>query len=115
MRVLIGLDRIPVMTACVEEADSCGDKLAIAEPHHRLENDHIPILRTAGGSLDPRSTTDLSWMAGISKVALVVFVRKNAPEIQYLKTSTDEQQRRELGHFSPARKRPSPNARRASR
>ena len=40
-----------------------------------------------------------SWMAGISDVALVVFVRKNAPEIQYLKTSIDEQQRREFGQL----------------
>ena len=38
-------------------------------------------------------------MAGISDVALVVFVHKNAPEIQYLKTSIDEQQRREFGQL----------------
>jgi hypothetical protein len=38
-------------------------------------------------------------MAGSSDVALVVFVRKNAPEIQYLKTSIDEQQRREFGQL----------------
>jgi hypothetical protein len=38
-------------------------------------------------------------MAGISEVALVVFVRKNAPEIQYLKTTIDEDQRRDFGQL----------------
>jgi hypothetical protein len=38
-------------------------------------------------------------MAGTSEVALVVFVRKNAPQIQYLKTSIDDQQRREFGQL----------------
>ena len=36
-------------------------------------------------ALDPQLIC-YSWMTGISDVALVVFVRKNAPEIQYLKT-----------------------------
>ena len=49
-------------------------------------------------ALDPQLIC-YSWMAGISDVALVVFVRKNAPEIQYLKTSIDEQQRREFGQL----------------
>ncbi len=34
-------------------------------------------------ALDPQLIC-YSWMTGISDVALVVFVRKNAPEIQYL-------------------------------
>jgi hypothetical protein len=38
-------------------------------------------------------------MAGISDVAFVVFVRKSAPEVQYLKTSIDEDQRREFGQL----------------
>ena len=49
-------------------------------------------------ALDPQLIC-YSWMAGISDVALVVFVRKNAPEIQFLKTSIDEQQRREFGQL----------------
>ena len=49
-------------------------------------------------ALDPQLIC-YSWMTGISDVALVVFVRKNAPEIQYLKTSIDEQQRREFGQL----------------
>jgi hypothetical protein len=53
-------------------------------------------------SLDPQLVC-YSWMAGISDVALVVFVRKNAPEIQYLKTPIDEQQRREFCHSSRLR------------
>src|ERR1700677_3053565 len=43
-----------------------------------------------------------SWMSGISDVALVVFVRKNASEVQYLKTSIDEHQRREFGELVEA-------------
>jgi len=49
-------------------------------------------------ALDPQLIC-YSWMAGISEVALVVFVRKNAPEIQYLKTTIDEEQRREFGQL----------------
>jgi hypothetical protein len=49
-------------------------------------------------ALDPQLIC-YSWMAGISDVALVVFVRKSAPEVQYLKTSIDEDQRREFGQL----------------
>jgi putative RecB family exonuclease len=49
-------------------------------------------------ALDPQLICH-SWLAGISNVALAVFVRKNAPEIQYLKTSIDDQQRREFGQL----------------
>ena len=38
-----------------------------------------------------------SWITGISEVALVIFVRKHQPEIQYLKTSISEEQRQEFG------------------
>jgi hypothetical protein len=40
-----------------------------------------------------------SWISGIYEVALVVFVRKHAPEIQYLRTSISEDQRREFGRL----------------
>jgi hypothetical protein len=49
-------------------------------------------------ALDPQLVC-YSWMAGIPEVALVVFVRKNAPEVQYLKTTIDENQRREFGQL----------------
>jgi hypothetical protein len=49
-------------------------------------------------SLDPQLIC-YSWMTGISEVALVVFVRKHHPEIQYLKTSISEEQRREFGQL----------------
>ena len=49
-------------------------------------------------ALDPQLIC-YSWMAGISDVALVVLVRKSAPEVQYLKTSIDEDQRREFGQL----------------
>ena len=47
-------------------------------------------------TLDPQLIC-YSWISGISDVALVVFVRKHAPEIQYLKANISEEQRWEFG------------------
>jgi len=52
-------------------------------------------------SLDPQLIC-YSWITGISEVALVVFVRKHQPEIQYLKTSISEEQRQEFGQLVAA-------------
>ncbi len=49
-------------------------------------------------SLDPQLVC-YSWISGIPEVALVVFVRKRMPEIQYLWTSISEAQRREFGQL----------------
>jgi hypothetical protein len=49
-------------------------------------------------ALDPQLIC-YSWISGISEVALVVFVRKHAPEIQYLRASISEEQRREFGRL----------------
>jgi hypothetical protein len=49
-------------------------------------------------SLDPQLIC-YSWISGISEAALVVFVRKHAPEIQYLRASISEEQRREFGRL----------------
>jgi hypothetical protein len=49
-------------------------------------------------SLDPQLIC-YSWATGISDVALVVFVRKHQPEIQYLKTSITDGQRLEFGRL----------------
>jgi hypothetical protein len=49
-------------------------------------------------SLDPQLIC-YSWMTGIADVAFVVFVRKQQPEIQYLKTSISEEQRLEFGQL----------------
>jgi hypothetical protein len=49
-------------------------------------------------ALDPQLVC-YSWITGISDVALVVFVRKQLPEIQYLKASISEEQRREFGRL----------------
>ena len=38
-------------------------------------------------------------MSGISEVALVVFVRKHAPEIQYFRAAISEEQRQEFGRL----------------
>jgi hypothetical protein len=52
-------------------------------------------------SLDPQLIC-YSWITGISELALVVFVRKHQPEIQYLKTSISEGQRLEFGRLVAA-------------
>jgi len=49
-------------------------------------------------SLDPQLIC-YSWITGISDVALIVFVRKHFPEIQYLKTTIPEEQRLEFGRL----------------
>jgi hypothetical protein len=47
-------------------------------------------------SLDPQLIC-YSWLTGISDVAMVVFVRKQRPEIQYLRALISEEQRHEFG------------------
>ena len=49
-------------------------------------------------SLDPQLIC-YSWITGISDVALIVFVRKHSPEIQYLKTTIPEERRLEFGRL----------------
>src|SRR6266852_2214083 len=49
-------------------------------------------------ALDPQLIC-YSWISGIPEVALVVFVRKHAPEIQYLRASISEEQRQEFGRL----------------
>jgi hypothetical protein len=49
-------------------------------------------------SLDPQLIC-YSWISGIPDVAFIVFVRKQAPEIQYLKATISEEQRREFGRL----------------
>jgi len=50
-------------------------------------------------SLDPQLIC-YSWISGIPEVALVVFVRKHLPEIQYLKATISEDKRREFGRLA---------------
>src|ERR1019366_9079448 len=52
-------------------------------------------------TLDPQLIC-YSWISGIPDVAFVVFVRKQQPEIQYLKASISEEQRREFGKLVEA-------------
>jgi hypothetical protein len=49
-------------------------------------------------SLDPQLVC-YSWMSEIPDVALAVFVRKHMPEIQYLKATISEEQRRDFGRL----------------
>ena len=52
-------------------------------------------------SLDPQLLS-YSWISGIPAVALVVFVRKHRPEIQYLKAVISEERRQEFGRLVEA-------------
>jgi hypothetical protein len=49
-------------------------------------------------SLDPQLTS-YSWASGIPEVAIVAFIRKRQPEIQYLKASISDEQRQEFGRL----------------
>jgi CRISPR/Cas system-associated exonuclease Cas4 (RecB family) len=49
-------------------------------------------------ALDPQLAC-YSWLTGESEVAFVVFVRKRLPEIQYLRSTITEEQRREFGQL----------------
>jgi PD-(D/E)XK nuclease superfamily len=49
-------------------------------------------------ALDPQLIC-YSWLTGISEVAFVVFIRKHHPEIQYLKATISEAQRKEFGRL----------------
>jgi hypothetical protein len=50
-------------------------------------------------ALDPQLVC-YSWITGISDVAQIVFVRKRLVEIQYLRTTITDEQRREFGAAS---------------
>jgi CRISPR/Cas system-associated exonuclease Cas4 (RecB family) len=52
-------------------------------------------------ALDPQLIC-YSWISGIPDVALVVFVRKQLPEIQYIKAAISQEQRREFGRLVDA-------------
>jgi len=49
-------------------------------------------------ALDPQLVC-YSWMTGIADVAQVVFVRKRLVEVQYLRTTTSDEQRGEFGRL----------------
>jgi PD-(D/E)XK nuclease superfamily protein len=49
-------------------------------------------------ALDPQLAC-YSWLTGEPEVAFVVFVRKRLPEIQYLRSTISDQQRREFGQL----------------
>jgi hypothetical protein len=52
-------------------------------------------------ALDPQLIC-YSWISGIPDVAVVAFVRKQQPEIQYLRATISEDQRREYGRLVEA-------------
>src|SRR5438034_2132699 len=52
-------------------------------------------------ALDPQLIC-YSWITGVSEVAQVVFVRKRLVEIQYLRTTISDDQRREFGQLVEA-------------
>jgi len=52
-------------------------------------------------ALDPQLIC-YSWISGIPEVALIVFVRKHAAEVQYLRATISEEQRQEFGRLVEA-------------
>src|SRR5262249_48303153 len=52
-------------------------------------------------SVDPQLIC-YSWISGIPEVALIVFVRKHAGEVQYLRAAISEEQRQEFGRLVEA-------------
>ena len=50
-------------------------------------------------SLDPQLVC-YSWVSGIAEVALVAFIRKKVPEIQYLRATITDQQRQEFAQLA---------------
>ena len=60
-----------------------------------------PISRRTKGllALDPQLIC-YSWITGIAEVAQVVFVRKRLVEVQYLRTTITDEQRKEFGHLA---------------
>jgi hypothetical protein len=49
-------------------------------------------------ALDPQLLC-YSWMTSLAEVAMVVFVRKRSPEIQYFRTAISEEQRQQYGQL----------------
>jgi hypothetical protein len=49
-------------------------------------------------ALDPQLVC-YSWITGIAEVAQVIFVRKRLVEVQYLRTTITDEQRKEFGHL----------------
>jgi CRISPR/Cas system-associated exonuclease Cas4 (RecB family) len=49
-------------------------------------------------ALDPQLVC-YAWITGISEVAMIVFVRKRLVEVQYLRTTITDEQRREFGQL----------------
>ena len=63
--------------------------------------DHVqPLSRRTGWFTFSRLTAGLLFLiTGVADVAQVVFVRKRLVEIQYLRTTITDEQRREFGHL----------------
>jgi hypothetical protein len=75
-----------------------GSIVLLHRDHHRHGN------TCDNGSLEQPSALGqqmicYSWLTGIERVALVVFVRKRLPEIQYQKARISEEQRQEYGRL----------------
>ena len=62
-----------------------------------MEDQLLPLCEEPDGllALDPPLVCH-SWITGISEVAQIVFVRKRLVEIQYLRTTIADEQRREF-------------------
>jgi hypothetical protein len=108
-RISIRNPRENLQVKMVRTLPGCHEFVAYLDALGELDGQHCVMDWKTTTSRYPEDPHDLlaldpqlicySWITGISEVAFVVFVRKHAPEIQYLKASISEQQRREFGRL----------------
>src|SRR5205807_1533667 len=94
VRPIIGKNEFVAYVDAIGKLDGTGCLLEWKTTSSRYPEEPEGLL-----ALDPQLVC-YSWVSGISEVALVVFVRKRAPEIQYLRTSITEEQRRDFGQLA---------------
>jgi PD-(D/E)XK nuclease superfamily protein len=108
-RIRIRSPREDLQVRMVRTLSGCHEFVAYLDAIGELDGQHCVMdwkTTTSRNPEDPEGLLSLdpqlicySWITGISEVAFVVFVRKHAPEIQYLKASISEEQRREFGRL----------------
>ena len=96
MKLLRGLPNGNDFVAYVDALGSLDGARCLLE--WKTTSSRYPEEPTGLLALDPQLIC-YSWMSGVADVALVVFVRKRMPEIQYLRTSITEEQRQEFGQL----------------
>ena len=109
-RILIRQPRRHLQVKFTRPVSRTNDFVAYVDAIGKLDGEHCLIEWKTTSSryteepdgllaLDPQLVC-YSWMTGISQVAEVVFVRKRMVEVQYLRTTITDEQRREFGQLA---------------